>query len=48
MIDRVRRSWLIVPANDDTKLSDAAISGADVIVLDARIFQVYNPDFLDT
>lgn len=36
MIDKVRRSWLIVPANDDTRLSDAANSGADVIVLDLQ------------
>ena len=34
MADRIRRSWLIVPANDDERLTEAAHAGADVIVLD--------------
>ena len=32
----VRRSWLIVPAHSDDALSEAAESGADVIVLDLQ------------
>lgn len=36
MVDRIRRSWLIVPAHDDTRLAEAAHSGADVIVLDLQ------------
>lgn len=32
----VRRSWLIVPAHNDEALSEAAQSGADVIVLDLQ------------
>jgi citrate lyase subunit beta/citryl-CoA lyase len=36
MVDRVRRSWLIVPAHDDERLAEAAPSGADVIVLDLQ------------
>ena len=32
----VRRSWLIVPAHNDVALSEAAQSGADVIVLDLQ------------
>lgn len=36
MVDRIRRSWLIVPAHDDTRLAEAAGSGADVIVLDLQ------------
>ncbi len=31
-----RRSWLIVPAHDDARLSDAARAGADVVVLDLQ------------
>ena len=34
MIDRVRRSWLIVPADNEARISEAAKSGADVVVLD--------------
>ncbi len=36
MVDRIRRSWLIVPAHDDERLAEAARSGADVIVLDLQ------------
>src|SRR5262249_17235857 len=36
MVDRIRRSWLIVPAHDDTRLAEAAHAGADVIVLDLQ------------
>lgn len=36
MVDRIRRSWLIVPAHDDARLAEAARSGADVIVLDLQ------------
>jgi citrate lyase subunit beta/citryl-CoA lyase len=36
MVDRIRRSWLIVPAHDEAQLTEAAHSGADVIVLDLR------------
>ena len=32
----VRRSWLIVPAHDNRALSEAAESGADVVVLDLQ------------
>ena len=32
----VRRSWLIVPAHDNRALSEAAGSGADVVVLDLQ------------
>jgi citrate lyase subunit beta/citryl-CoA lyase len=36
MVDRIRRSWLIVPAHDDNRLAEAAHAGADVIVLDLQ------------
>ena len=36
MGDRIRRSWLIVPAHDDARLEEAAHAGADVIVLDLQ------------
>jgi citrate lyase subunit beta/citryl-CoA lyase len=36
MVDRIRRSWLIVPAHDDKRLTEASQSGADVIVLDLQ------------
>ena len=36
MVDRIRRSWLIVPAHDDARLEEAAHAGADVIVLDLQ------------
>ena len=36
MIDRIRRSWLIVPAHDDARLEEAAQAGADVVVLDLQ------------
>jgi citrate lyase subunit beta/citryl-CoA lyase len=36
MADRIRRSWLIVPAHDDARLEEAAHAGADVIVLDLQ------------
>ena len=36
MVDRIRRSWLIVPAYDDARLEEAAHAGADVIVLDLQ------------
>jgi citrate lyase subunit beta/citryl-CoA lyase len=36
MIDRIRRSWLIVPAHDEVRLAAAAQAGADVIVLDLQ------------
>ena len=36
MVERIRRSWLIVPAHDDTRLAEAAHAGADVIVLDLQ------------
>lgn len=36
MVDRIRRSWLIVPAHDDERRAEAAQSGADVIVLDLQ------------
>ena len=35
MADRIRRSWLIVPAHD-ARLAEAAQSGADVVVLDLQ------------
>src|SRR5262249_52324577 len=36
MVDRIRRSWLIVPAHDNARLEEAAQAGADVIVLDLQ------------
>ncbi|MDH3603761.1 MAG: aldolase/citrate lyase family protein [Candidatus Tectomicrobia bacterium] len=36
MVDRIRRSWLIVPAHDDARLAEATQSGADVVVLDLQ------------
>ena len=36
MRNRVQRSWLIAPANDDARLVAAAGSGADVVVLDLQ------------
>lgn len=36
MGDRIRRSWLIVPAHDEARLAEAAHAGADVIVLDLQ------------
>jgi citrate lyase subunit beta/citryl-CoA lyase len=36
MGERIRRSWLIVPAHDETRLEEAAHAGADVIVLDLQ------------
>jgi len=36
MVERIRRSWLIVPAHDETRLEEAAHTGADVIVLDLQ------------
>ena len=36
MRNRVQRSWLIAPANDDARLATAAGSGADVVVLDLQ------------
>jgi citrate lyase subunit beta/citryl-CoA lyase len=36
MGDRIRRSWLIVPAHDHARLEEAAHAGADVIVLDLQ------------
>ena len=36
MVERIRRSWLIVPAHDDARLTEAAHAGADVIVLDLQ------------
>ena len=36
MGDRIRRSWLIVPAHDEARLEEAAHAGADVIVLDLQ------------
>lgn len=36
MLDRIRRSWLIVPAHDDDRLEEAVQAGADVIVLDLQ------------
>ena len=36
MRNRVQRSWLIAPANDDARLAAAAHSGADVVVLDLQ------------
>lgn len=36
MADRIRRSWLIVAANDSDRLTEAAQSGADVVVLDLQ------------
>jgi citrate lyase subunit beta/citryl-CoA lyase len=36
MVDRIRRSWLIVPANDSERLAEAARAGADVVVLDLQ------------
>src|SRR5262245_26032292 len=36
MVDRIRRSWLLVPAHDDARLGEAAHVGADVIVLDLQ------------
>jgi citrate lyase subunit beta/citryl-CoA lyase len=34
----IRRSWLLVPANDTAQLEEAATSAADVIVLDLMEF----------
>ena len=36
MRNRVQRSWLVAPANDDARLAAAADSGADVVVLDLQ------------
>ncbi len=36
MVDRIRRSWLIVPAHDDARRTEAAYCEADVIVLDLQ------------
>jgi citrate lyase subunit beta/citryl-CoA lyase len=36
MVDRIRRSWLIVPAHDEARLAEAAQAGADVVVLDLQ------------
>ena len=36
MVDRIRRSWLIVAAHDDARLAEAAHCGADVLVLDLQ------------
>jgi citrate lyase subunit beta/citryl-CoA lyase len=36
MVDRIRRSWLIVAANDSDRLTEATQSGADVVVLDLQ------------
>lgn len=36
MVDRIRRSWLIVPAHDEARVDEAARSGADVVVLDMQ------------
>src|SRR5215467_12512318 len=36
MGDRIRRSWLIVPAHDEVRMEEAAHAGADVIVLDLQ------------
>src|SRR5262245_25443496 len=36
MGDRIRRSWLIVPAHDEARLEEAAHASADVIVLDLQ------------
>ena len=36
MANRIRRSWLIVPAHDDARVAEAAQSGADVVVLDLQ------------
>ncbi len=36
MVNRIRRSWLIVAANDSERLMEAAQSGADVVVLDLQ------------
>src|SRR5262249_34361389 len=36
MEDRIRRSWLIVPAHDDERLEETVHAGADVIVLDLQ------------
>lgn len=36
MGNRVQRSWLIAPTNDDARLAAAADSGADVVVLDLQ------------
>jgi citrate lyase subunit beta / citryl-CoA lyase len=36
MGDRIRRSWLIVPAHDEPRLEEAAQADADVIVLDLQ------------
>ena len=36
MRNRVQRSWLITPANDEARLAAAADSGADVVVLDLQ------------
>ena len=35
-MDRIRRSWLIVPAHDSERIAEAANSGADVVVLDLQ------------
>lgn len=36
MLERIRRSWLIVPSDNDARLAEAARAGADVIVLDLQ------------
>ena len=36
MRNKVQRSWLITPANDEARLAAAADSGADVVVLDLQ------------
>ena len=36
MVDRIRRSWLIVPAHDSDRVAEATKSGADVVVLDLQ------------
>ena len=36
MGDRIRRSWLLVPAHDEARLEEAAQAGADVLVLDLQ------------
>lgn len=36
MLDRIRRSWLLVPAHDEARVAEAGLSGADVVVLDLQ------------
>src|SRR5215831_11666072 len=36
MGDRIRRSWLIVPAHDEARMEEAAHAGADVIGVDLQ------------